>query len=257
MTPRARIAGALAVCAVLCAGCQSDGVPLVKIPNILDPEPPVQVHPPLPTPVEHEPETGSLWRGDESRRFLAFENRAKRIGDLVTVVIDESATASNEAKTELDRSSEMDATINSDLPFQSLVSRPIIKVLNILGFSDRRTKDSTGELSIINADTEVGYDGEGKLSRKATFKTKVACLVTGITDSGLLQVRGTRHMTINAETQVIELSGYVRPEDILIDNTIPSSLIASADIHYGGVGVVSEEMRPPWLVRILQKVLPF
>ena len=70
-------------------------------------------------------------------------------------------------------------------------------------------------------------------------------------------MEGVRNLKINEETQVIRLSGYVRPEDVQIDNTIPSALIASADIEYTGVGVISEEQRPPWMLRVLQWILPF
>lgn len=82
-------------------------------------------------------------------------------------------------------------------------------------------------------------------------------MVTEVTDSGLLRIEGERHLTINRETQIIRLSGYVRAEDVRIDNTIPSTLIASADIHYGGEGVVSEHQRVPWLMRFFQAILPF
>ena len=229
----------------------------------LDPFPP-----PAPPPVPAAPEPaaappparaeGSLWRGDESRRFLAFENRAKRVGDLLTVLIVEKASAENQAKTELDRDTQMDATLNSDLALQTIVSRPIIRILQFLGFTEQRTDSQpTSSLSIVDADTTVTYDGEGKTSREASFETRLACIVTGVSDSGLLQVEGERHLEINGETQIIRLAGWVRPEDVRIDNTVPSSLVASAQIKYGGVGQISEEQKAPWLLRILQKVLPF
>ncbi|MCP5071082.1 MAG: flagellar basal body L-ring protein FlgH, partial [bacterium] len=101
------------------------------------------------------------------------------------------------------------------------------------------------------------YTGEGKLERSANFTTKIACVVTDVTPSGLLHIEGERHLTINGETQVIALSGFVRPEDVRIDNTLPSELVASADIRYGGVGVVSEEQRMPWLTRLMRLALPF
>ncbi len=82
-------------------------------------------------------------------------------------------------------------------------------------------------------------------------------MVTEVTSSGLLRIEGERHLTINDETQIIRLSGYVRPEDVRIDNTVPSTLIASANIHYGGKGVIAEHQRVPWLMRVFQILLPF
>ncbi len=211
-----------------------------------------------PTPVEYQPAEGSLWRGAESRRFLAFENRATAVGDLLTVLIEEQAVAQNEATTQLERDSSYEATLNSGISLQTIVSRPILNFLNLLGFTQQRSDDNpTTELEIINAETRSEYEGEGTVKRKASFETKVACMVTEVTSSGLLRIEGERHLTINEETQIIRLSGYVRPEDVRIDNTVPSTLIASADIHYGGKGVVSEHQRAPWLMRVFQILLPF
>ena len=214
--------------------------------------------PPAPTPETYVPAEGSLWRGDASRRFLAFETRAKRVGDLITVKIDEQAMAENEATTELARDSKYEATLDSDVALQTLVTRPIRNILGFLGFTDQHTdKDPAAELSILEAETKSEFDGEGSMKREASFTTTVACLVTKITPSGLMRIEGERHLRINQETQVIKISGFVRPEDIEIDNTIPSVLIASADIHYGGVGLAAEQQTAPWMMRILNAVLPF
>ena len=229
----------------------------LNVPKLL-PQKPELLRPPPPDPEVYTPAPGSLWRGDASRRFLAFENRAKRIGDLVTVTIDESATALSEATTELDRKSKRTATIDSDISLQTLVSRPILSVLDFLGFSDQKTdKTPTAELEMIKSDSKSEFDGEGMVEREASFTTTVACIVMDASPSGLLYIKGERHMQINGETQIIEISGYVRPEDIRLDNTIPSTLIASADIHYGGHGVVADQQRLPWLSRLFSMLLPF
>jgi flagellar L-ring protein precursor FlgH len=244
---------AAAVALSACAQVREGGL---RLPRIDAPPEPVQ--PPAPPLELYEPAEASLWRGDESRRFLAFENRARRVGDVVTVLIDESATAQNQAKTELKRESSMNAQIDSDVGLQTIVSRPIIGLLRWLGFVDLRSDSTpTGPLNIVNATTQAEFDGDGKGSRQASFRTRVACVVTHVTPSGLLHLEGSRNLTINTETQVIRLAGYVRPEDVRIDNTIPSALIASADIEYTGVGTIADEQRVPWLARVFKWVLPF
>ncbi len=221
-------------------------------------EPPSLPSPPSPTAEVYVPADGSLWRGDASRRFLAFENRAKRVGDLITVEIKEQAIAENEATTELSRDSKYEATLNSDVALQTLVTRPIRNILGFLGFTDQKTdKDPSAELSIVEAETKSEFDGEGSMKREASFTTTVACMVTDITPSGLMRIQGERHLRINNETEVIRISGFVRPEDIEIDNTISSVLIASADIHYGGVGLNAEQQEAPWLSRLFWALLPF
>jgi flagellar L-ring protein precursor FlgH len=219
---------------------------------------PEPIKPPSPPLELYEPAEASLWQGEASRRFLAFENRARRVGDVVTVLIDEEATAHNQAKTELERESSTTARIDSDVSLQTIVSRPIIGLLNWLGFSDQRQDHNpSGELTVVRASTQSEFDGDGKGSRHASFRTRVACVVTHVTPGGLLHLEGSRNLKINNETQVIRLAGYVRPEDVRIDNTIPSALIASADIEYTGVGVIADEQRVPWLARVFKWVLPF
>jgi flagellar L-ring protein precursor FlgH len=70
-------------------------------------------------------------------------------------------------------------------------------------------------------------------------------------------IRGSRHVRLNNEDQIIVLSGIIRPEDISQDNTILSSFVADAKIEYFGKGVVSDEQRPGWLARILNVIWPF
>jgi flagellar L-ring protein FlgH len=248
----------LALCAAgLCAaGCAAEGLPHIDI--LGSTPPPMIVPPPAPEPEPFKAAEGSLWRGEASRHLLAFENRARRVGDVVTVKIEENANATNEASTKLQRDSNIDANVDSDVALQTIITRPILNLLHLLGFTDQRSdKSPSGPVNVVTAKTSTDYDGKGKLIRKASFTTTVACNVTDVTSAGLLRIEGARHLTINNETQVIELSGYVRPEDVRIDNTVPSELIASADIYYSGAGVLSEDQRVPWLVRFFKRWLPF
>jgi flagellar L-ring protein precursor FlgH len=68
---------------------------------------------------------------------------------------------------------------------------------------------------------------------------------------------GSREVTINAETQLITLSGIIRPRDISSDNVILSTYISDARISYSGTGVIDERQRPGWLANILNKYWPF
>lgn len=215
--------------------------------------------PPAPDPAAAPLQAeGSLWQGRQSQRFLAFENRATAVGDLVTVLIEESATAQDRAITQVKGESTIGATLDSDISLQNLVAKPVLGVLRLLGMTDQREEDEPrGEITVVEAETNTEHKGNGLTQRNALFRTNVACIVRDVTESGLLWIEGERHLRINNETQIIRLSGYVRPEDIRIDNTVPSSLIASANIHYGGRGVVSEQQTVPWGQRVLRAVLPF
>ena len=245
-----RARGLLPVALLLCS-CVHGPFDTEKVPPLRElPAPPVEA--------QHAPSDGSLWRGDASRRFLAFENRAKQLGDLVTVVIKEKAEAENSSTTDLERNSDYSASIDSDIQLQTLITRPVRNILRLLGFTnDRSERDPNANVNIVDAATQSTFEGEGTIERQSEFTTTIACVVTEVTPAGLLRIEGERHLTINFETQIIELRGYVRPEDIQIDNTVPSSLVASADIHFGGRGVLSAKQRVPWIARLLDLVLPF
>ncbi len=196
--------------------------------------------------------------GDASRRFLSFENRAKRVGDHVTVLIAERAEAENSAQTKLDRKSNYDATLNSDVALQTIVTRPIRNLLGFLGFTDQKTdKDPTTELSIVEAESKIKFDGKGISSRDAAFTTTLTCIVTEITEAGTMRIEGSRSLVINNENEMITLTGYVRPEDIQIDNTVLSTFLAGTEIHYGGSGTLSGNQQVPWLTRLFNLILPF
>ncbi len=234
------------------ASCQSTQIPL------LEQEPELERDLPVPPPLEFTSSSGSLWQGDASRRFLAFENRAKQIGDLVTVVISERAQAENTATTDLERKSDFTANIDSDVQLQTLITRPIRNLLSLLGFTnDRADREPTDVLSIVEATTETTFEGDGTTGRESNFTTTIACIVKEVTPSGLLRITGERHLRINFETQIIRFDGFVRPEDIQIDNTIPSSLVANADIEFGGHGVVNDKQKAPWFARVFEFILPF
>jgi flagellar L-ring protein precursor FlgH len=240
----------IATSALLATACAEGVLPMLQKPEI--PPPPVPIVDP------YQPAEGSLWRGDESRRFLAFENRAKRVGDIVTVGIEEKAIAESMATTELKRTSSFAADLNSDISLQTLVSRPILGLLNFLGFSkQKQDHEPTGNLNIVDADTQTKYAGDGTIEREAMFSSTIACVVTHVTDAGLLYLEGERHLKINHETEIIRLKGYVRPEDIQLDNTVPSALIANAQIEYGGRGAMTDKQREPLFSRVLGLLLPF
>jgi flagellar L-ring protein precursor FlgH len=246
---------ALALGAALCAACISLhrhlDLPVRDEAHVLPPTPEPEAEP-------YQTSDGSLWRGEQSRRFLAFENRATRTGDLVTVQIQEQAHALTQATTDVNRTGTFQANLNSAVALQTLVTRPILGVLRFFGFTDQRNNRSpNANLQIADATTNSKYKGDGSVQRQSNFTTTIACLVTEVTPSGLLRIEGKREITINREQQLIRVSGYVRPEDVQIDNTVSSALIANANIEYGGQGVVSDKQRVPWLTRLFELILPF
>jgi flagellar L-ring protein precursor FlgH len=200
----------------------------------------VQLPVPLAMPAAAPPMSGSLWQPG-SRQFFK-DSRARVVGDIVTVLVEESASANTEAKTDASRASKQQAGI-SVLPFISgqLATRGID--LNATGLADTNS----------NRD----FQGDAKTNRKDSLSASVAAVVTQVLPNGLLVIQGQREVLVNYEKQQLTIQGMVRPEDITAQNTIPSSKIAEARIAYAGKGLVDESQTPQYGVRWVDKILPF
>ncbi len=188
---------------------------------------------------------GALWPGDTSDNLLFQDNKARKVGDIVTVTINETATSSQTATTNTARNT----TINMQAP--NVLGLPTsLGVKNFLGLGNQF--DPTVSATIANQN-----QGNGTVSRDGTLTGTISALITEILPSGNFKIEGRRSVTVNNEEQIMVLRGIVRPQDINFDNTILSQWIADASISLTGEGVVADEQRKGWLSRILSKVWPF
>jgi flagellar L-ring protein precursor FlgH len=99
------------------------------------------------------------------------------------------------------------------------------------------------------------YDGRGKTSRSGAVKAKVTARIISVYDNGNLLIEGHKEVAINKETEIIKVSGIIRPEDILFDNTIYSFNIADAKITYSGKGDSHHAHRPGIFARFFAWIL--
>ncbi|MEI7037472.1 flagellar basal body L-ring protein FlgH [Fulvimonas yonginensis] len=165
---------------------------------------------------------GSLIQPD-SYRGLTADRRAHAVGDMLTVVVVETAHASVSANT--------DGSHDLQLAAQARTPRGTYPYGLGLSGSDQ---------------------GEGLTSRAGTLQAQLAVRVTEVEPDGLLHVRGEQSVTINGEQQHIALSGMVREEDILASNLIPSNRISDAQIEFTGQGDVSEAQRHGAIYRFMK-----
>ena len=188
---------------------------------------------------------GGLWPGDTAKNLLFEDTKAKTVGDILTVVLNESATSTQSATTDTSKSSSTALSTTSVLGLPSDMG-----VKNFLGLG-------TGFDPSVSATNERSNKGSGTTTRSGTLTGTVSATIISINGSGNFQIEGRRSVTINHEEQLMVLTGIVRPSDINYDNTIDSSLIADASITYSGDGVIAEEQRVGWLMRALSYVWPF
>ena len=183
---------------------------------------------------------GSIWQASSGGVTEDFKARHK--GDIITIVISETSSASKQADTATDRSS----SINAGMPnFLGLERHP--------GFTK-----AIGDLNnLINANGDSKFTGTGSTSRQENLTATISARVIDVLPNGNLLLEGRRNIKVNNEDQEIVLQGVVRPRDIGTDNTVNSIYVADARISYSGTGIISDRQSPGWLMNIIDKIWPF
>ncbi len=226
---------------LLAAGCASTGssttTTLAGAPAVIE-DVSISELPAIPQP-RHE---GSLWQENAPLGELFMNPKARRVGDIVTIHIVERSRASNAADTKSSRNS------SAALGLQSF-----------LGLEDRfPTSDSFfNPFGSIQGSAQSGFDGKGATSRSGDLTARITARVIAVLPNGNLKISGSREIAVNNETQLITLSGIIRPRDVAADNVVLSTYIADARITYSGDGVIGERQRPGWLARLLEVLSPF
>jgi len=177
---------------------------------------------------------GSLW---PSRRpaGLVSDVKARNVGDIVTINVVESATASKNATTKTSRESELGASWS--------------------GVLRKLSGDWIG--GEVKADMSNAFDGKGETTRSSQLAAYITAQVVQVLPNGYLVIHGSRQVRVNNENQIINVQGVIRTEDINSSNIILSTYIADARIELIGEGVITDKQRPGWLARILDWVWPF
>ncbi len=114
-----------------------------------------------------------------------------------------------------------------------------------------------GTDDLMLASLGLKFDGKGSSDRKGHVKAYVSALVEFVLPNGNLYIKGGREIRVNNETQYINISGIIRPEDISSSNEISSAYVADARIAYSGKGPVADKQKPGWLGRVVDHVWPF
>lgn len=186
---------------------------------------------------------GSLWQGDGPLSELFQNPKARKVGDIVTVSIVESSSASNKAATQTNRASSLSAQVEG-----------------FLGMEERYPTSAHpyfDPFSSIKGGLESDFAGSGTTTRSGKLAATITTMVVEVLHNGNMHIVGSREVEVNNERQVITLSGIIRPRDISPDNIILSSYICDASISYSGTGVVNERQRPGWASRVFDVVWPF
>jgi len=194
----------------------------------------------------HEPDpqpasANSLWRN--GARSFFHDQRAARVGDILTVLVEinDSATISN--ATEANRTSADQLGVTNFLGLESSLGKILPKAFN--------------PASAINTNTAIDAKGTGTIARQEQITLTVAAIVTEVLPNGNLVIQGRQEVKTNNDLRELTVAGIARPEDITSANTILHTQLAEARIYYGGQGDLATVQKTPGGTALLQKFTPF
>ncbi|MBI4902008.1 MAG: flagellar basal body L-ring protein FlgH [Acidobacteria bacterium] len=180
---------------------------------------------------------GSVYGNASRMSNLVRDQRAYQIDDIVTITVNDKASAVAKGVTSTSRKTS---------------SKKAITAL-------------AGPLSGVGALANLGnlsgtstLDGQGETSRETQLSTALSARVVHVLPNGFLILQGTKEISVNSERQTVVVKGVCRPQDLSQNNVITSDRLAQLEVRVNGKGVVGDAVRRPFILyRILEGLLPF
>jgi len=177
-------------------------------------------------------EAESLWlKGNKESLFV--DHKAKKIGDILTVRVVESAAAMQKSSTKKSKDAELSGGPTA---------------------VEKGKKNFLSFLPYFGAKGKSKYKGDTDTSRSGILKANVTAQVINVLPNGNLVIYGSKKVLINNEEQLLTVSGTIRPEDIEADNSILSTYILDASIKYKGKTTLSDKEKPGIITRLFTKI---
>lgn len=177
-----------------------------------------------PSSMEPPPPTdGSLYQQQYSQQLFG-DRKAYRVGDVITIVLQEQTSSTKSAKTDIKRES------NIDLPTPTIFGR---------------TRMNLG----TTFDGSSDFKGDSSADQSNSLTGQITVTVHQVLPNGNLQVRGEKWLNLNQGSEFIRVSGIVRPDDIQPNNTVASRHLADARLTYSGTGDLADSNKQGWLTR--------
>jgi flagellar L-ring protein precursor FlgH len=203
---------------------------------------------PMPMPETSLRTSNSLWRPG-ARQFFK-DQRAARVGDIVTINVEVADKATIDNNTKRTRTTTDTVGLTNFFGTEAVTgSNTTSTISNILSGA------SPG--SLVNATSNSEYEGKGNTNRTETVSMQMAGVVTQVLPNGNLVIQGRQEVRVNYEVREVMISGVIRPEDITAQNTIAHTKIAEARISYGGRGQLMDVQQPRYGTQLFDILFPF
>lgn len=178
----------------------------------------------------------SLWqKGRKKHVALVADNRAHRLGDIVTIVIDETQKVENKENVNTSKTTGASASVTSFTPAPDLAK----------------------DWLPVEWDSNRTFGGTADFKKEGTFETRITATVIDTQPNGNLVVEGRRKVTIDGEEKWMTVSGTVRSFDVESDNTVKSELVANATVTYVSCGALATNTEKGWFEKIVDWIWPF
>jgi flagellar L-ring protein precursor FlgH len=183
----------------------------------------------------------SLWKDDAAPTSMFADKKAHRVGDIVTVVIQENNGTARNNNTTTSRTSGIDSSISSMI-YPATVSGLLTK---------------GGQLPVVSMSGKNSFNGGGQIANVETINAQIAVKVIDVLPNGNLVVEGRRQTAFSGEKQEAVLRGTVRADDVTSTNTVFSYNIADASIQYLSHGALTDSQNKGWFTKVWDKISPF
>jgi flagellar L-ring protein precursor FlgH len=180
--------------------------------------------------------TGSIYNVGHSDSWFG-EKKSYQVGDVITVVLNESLDADASATNSASRTTKND----------------VLSPLQLAKWGSKGGLFSED----MKTETEVTADGTGSTGQSANFTGTMTAQVVDIYPNGNLLIRGEKIVNFSSGSEVVQVKGIIRPQDVQPDNTVQSKRLASAQITYKGVGSNANAQRVPWGTNLIFSLWPF
>jgi len=185
-----------------------------------------------------DPVDGSLWNSPANSQIGMYADKtARRIGDIVTVIVSESSQLASSVKMSTSKESNMSNDFTR------------------LFFDDVLRRNSEAPSTDIKIGTNT-HEGSGSLDNSHSITAQISVQVVDVLPNGNLVIEGVRVLTYAGETYYMLTQGICRPSDVATDNTISSSQIADARIEVVAEGSLTEAERQGWMTRMFNRYSP-
>lgn len=196
-------------------------------------KPPQGFAPVLPQVVAPPAASGSIFNVNAGYAALVEGNRAKMVGDMLTIVLVEQTTTSKTVGTKTDRAGNASITPPSEGPLA--IASP----------------------EALKAASQSSFKGQGNTTQTNSLAGEVGVTIVEVRPNGTALVRGEKRMLLSQGNEWVQFSGLVRLADVDQQNRIRSNQVADARIEYTGNGSIQRAGREGWLSRVFNIVSPF